>query len=179
MAKLLEVLQAYNHTHCNGQPCLPDQATSKRARGSPSTVNGIKVWLPWDGDPTPSVCDTNRSRGSPDRPGGGGEIGSFDQIKGLGSSACHAFGWTSGPGFSGPSLFVQLLIDGKPHGKLVLASVHRPKAGDHGFDILFPCSLISSGRHVVEVQAHKNETGPVTWEEQVTSCCLCGLCWQK
>ncbi len=169
VATMLEALQVYNRTHCNGQPCLPDQVTSKRARGSPTTVDGNKVWLPWDGDPTPSVCDTNRSRGgSPGKPTSHGEIGSFDQIKGLGSTTCHAYGWTAGPGFSGPSLFVQLVIDGKPHGKLVLASVRRAKAGDHGFDIPFPCSLISAGRHVVEVQAHKNQTGPVTWEEQVT-----------
>lgn len=97
VAKLLDVLQAYNRTHCNGQPCLPDQATSKRARGTPTTINGVKVWVPWDGDPTPSVCDTNRSRGAPAPPGGGGEIGSFDHIDGLGSTICHASGWTSGP----------------------------------------------------------------------------------
>jgi hypothetical protein len=75
-------------------------------------------------------------------------------------------------GFSGPSLLVQLVIDDKPYGKLETASVHRAKAGDHGFDIPFPCSLINNGQHVVEVQAHKTQTGPVTWDEQVTFYCI-------
>eukprot|EP01044_Picomonas_judraskeda_P000313 COSAG03_NODE_14_length_22296_cov_10.813128_3_plen_79_part_00 len=57
------------------------------------------MWLPWDGNPTPSVCDTNRSIGAPHGGGGGGggEIGSFDHINGLGGETCYAYGWTSGP----------------------------------------------------------------------------------
>jgi hypothetical protein len=163
VAELVAALQKYNDSHCHGQRCVPDQDTSKRPRGSPTTVDGLKVWLPWDGNPTPSACDTNRTRGgSPTS-----NQGSFDHVNGLGGTTCHAYGWVSGPNFSGPSLLVQLIIDAMPYHKLQIASVPRKKAGAHGFDIPFPCSLVQSGRHIVAVAAHKTATGPVVWQEDV------------
>ena len=72
-------------------------------------------------------------------------------------------GWVSGPRFSGPSLLVQLMIDGKPHGPMSKASVDRPTAGQHGFSLQFPAALIASGKHTIEVVAHKTANGPTYW----------------
>eukprot|EP01052_Picozoa_sp_SAG31_P010540 SAG31_NODE_580_length_13940_cov_16.175349_2_plen_403_part_00 len=166
VSKLLAALQNYNQTHCNGGRCVPDQDTSKRPRGTPTSFGDTAVWIPWDGDPNPHACDTNRTRGR-SAPSPGGEIGSFDKIEGLGGEICHATGWTSGPAFSGPSLLVQMLIDSKPFGGLHNASIPRKLAGPHGFDINFPCALISNGKHIVEVTAQKTVSGPVTWDEHV------------
>ena len=56
---------------------------------------------------------------------------------------------------------VQLLIDGAPHGGLVLADVKRLKAGPHGYILTFPCATIVAGKHRLDVAAHKTATGPV------------------
>jgi hypothetical protein len=77
VAQLLAALQKYNNTHCNGARCEPDSQV-KRPRGTPSTDPeaaklGLKVWIPWDGNPVPSACDTNRSQGSQPAPHPGGE----------------------------------------------------------------------------------------------------------
>ena len=77
VAQLLAALQKYNNTHCNGARCEPDGQV-KRPRGTPSADPeaaklGLKVWIPWDGNPVPSACDTNRSHGSQPAPHPGGE----------------------------------------------------------------------------------------------------------
>ena len=167
VAKLLAALQKYNNTHCNGARCEPDNSQpAGRPRGTPTTLHGLDVWMPWDGDPNPAACDTNRSLGRGGG-GGGGDIGSFDHVIFGAEGHCTATGWTSGPEYSGPARLVQLLIDKAPHGGLVAASVHRAKAGDHGFNLMFPCVLVDTGKHVLAVASHHNATGPVTWEEQV------------
>ena len=127
----------------------------------------MKVWAPWDGNPSPGACDTNRTAGRKPSPGGGADTGQFHNVDFGGEGGCHATGWVAGPGFSGPPRLVQLSIDSKPIGALRLANVSRAKAGPHGFDVSFSCGLIQPGKHVVSVAAHHSSTGPVTWQEEV------------
>ena len=168
VADLLAALQKYNNSHCNGTHCVPDQDTSRRPRGTPTTEGGLAVWLPWDGDPTPSACDTNRSVGRPPAPDipGGADTGSFKLS--FRREDCLAAGWAAkaSPKFSGPALFVQVLVDGKPaSGPPRPAALPRETAGPHGFDISFTCGGAAGGQHTVTVAARRNATGAVTWSE--------------
>ena len=165
VAELLAKLQKYNDSHCNGQHCEPDgQRADAGPRGAPTTVNGLKVWIPWRGNPDPSACDTNRTAATAPHGGGGGGggmEGPDPRLAHAEGGACTLTGWVSGPNFSGPSLLVQLLIDGAPHGGLVPADVKRLKAGPHGYILTFPCATIAAGKHRLDVAAHKAATGPV------------------
>ena len=54
---------------------------------------------------------------------------------------CTLAGWCSARGYVGPSMEIQLVIDGTAHGKPTVGSIHRAIAGDHGFILHFDCSL--------------------------------------
>ena len=64
VARLLARLEYYNHSHCGGATCPSDPGKFWAGCRGNATVDPKlgSVWLPWQGNPTPSVCDTNRGK---------------------------------------------------------------------------------------------------------------------
>ena len=64
VARLLARLEYYNHSHCGGATCPSDPGKFwSGCRGNATLDPKLgSVWLPWQGNPTPSVCDTNRGQ---------------------------------------------------------------------------------------------------------------------
>ena len=80
-----------------------------------------------------------------------------------GATGCELSGWVSGPSYSGPSMLVQLLVDGEAMGRPVVGSIHRMIAGDHGFVLPFDCAVAQSGNHSFTASARLNATAPVAF----------------
>jgi len=106
------------------------------------------VWTPWRGSPEPR-CNAGGSneecRQSPVQE----PESNLDGVT-IGST-CKASGWCSGPSFSGPPLSVQVIVDGVSVANGT-ASLHRPTAGDHGFQVGLDCDLLKAGSHSISVQ---------------------------
>ena len=139
---------------------IPQQNAPMDPRSSPSKFNG--VWTPWEGDPDPRKC----AWPPPPPPVaclGGQCIGNLDGIllnQTAGATNCAVQGWCSGKGYTGPSMLVQLKLDGKDYGKTVVADIHRTIAGNHGFHIPFECSVVRNGNHTFAAIARLNSSAP-------------------
>ena len=159
VAALMAKLQAFNATK------VPQDNPPVDPRSSPTHFNssGEPTWTPWLGDPDPTKCATPPPPPPPSCPSEehpeGQCMGSVDGL-GLGAT-CGLSGWCSGPGYSGPSMEVQLVVDGKKTGKPVLGTIHRQIAGNHGFVLPFDCALAAHGRHTFQATARLNQSTPV------------------
>jgi hypothetical protein len=123
---------------------IPQENYPTDPRSNPKNFGG--VWTPWEGDPNPEKCD------KPDPPPPPQLMSSLDGVS-ITPAACMISGWCSGPGYSGPSLEVRVLIDGKKVANAT-ASVHRKIAGDHGFAIPLDCAMLEANKkHKIEADA--------------------------
>ena len=60
-------------------------------------------------------------------------------------------GWCSGPRFSGPALHFKVVVDNTAVANGT-ASMHRAKAGDHGFVVPVDLSAFETGSHTVAAE---------------------------
>ena len=63
-------------------------------------------------------------------------------------------GWCSGAKFSGPPREVRARLDGATVVSNATASIRRPKAGDHGFELSIPCNSFATGAHRFDVECY-------------------------
>lgn len=126
---------------------IPQDQSRTDPNSNPARFDG--VWTPWVGDPDPTHCAAPPS--PPPVPcGPDGAEGDTDGVVFAAGHRCASSGWCSSPGFSGAARTVQVTIDAKVVA-FGLANVSRKIAGSHGFDLVFDCSELASGRHTVAV----------------------------
>ena len=139
VASLMAKLQAFNATK------IPQDNAPIDPRSSPAHFND--TWTPWEGDPDPMHCAKPPPPPVPACVNGAGEaVHCAGSVDGLGLNAssaagCTLAGWCSAQGYVGPSMEIQLVVDGTPTGPAVVGSIHRTIAGDHGFILQFECAL--------------------------------------
>lgn len=129
------------------------------------------VWTPWRGSRAPgcqaaSSGDDDGPCSSP-HPGprpspSGPDIGVLDGLEeGDAGAACHAKGWCSGAHYGGPPRPVSVLLDGTAAANGT-ASIPRPVAGDHGFELSLGatcCAAIKTGVHRLEAKCQGSTGG--------------------
>ena len=143
--QLLARLQEFNASN------IPQDNSAMDPASSPRRFHN--VWTPWRGNPDPRACDWPPLPPPP-------PMSNVDGIV-LTPPSCQVQGWCSGPEYSGPPLMVQIVVD-KQVVNTTKASQHRAIAGNHGFVIVFDCSLVRTGSHEIVVEAmYKNVWQPL------------------
>jgi|ERR1712216_267055 len=128
------------------------------------------VWLPWRGNPKPSVCDTDRTVP------GASVLSNLDSPHFVKTDppVLHMAGWCWDKSWQGggvPPMMVQVSVDGKVVKDHIIANVSRPglpsKTGapnpEHGFIVTLngqPAKTLAGvGMHKLDVQVHLDPAG--------------------
>jgi len=116
--QLLDRLNYFNTSHCNGARCEPIASMGPKGTASSSNASGGQlVWTPWRGNPDPAACDTNVTSPvdpKPPPPPPSPFHGTLDLTK-LGPKFPAVSGWCYDKDFANggvPPMTIEIIIDG-------------------------------------------------------------------